>query len=109
MVDHETPSRLLAKLVRGLLARESFETLADLTEALKSECARLKIRWTPDAISDAYRVIGSNTPLPGAPAIRRPTRHVERVDDVRPLSRDDAADILARVYAALERRQAAAS
>jgi hypothetical protein len=59
----ETHGRLLAKLVRVLLARENFETLADLTEALKVECARLKIRWTHDDLTEAYRLIESNRPL----------------------------------------------
>jgi hypothetical protein len=102
MMEHEitTQSRLLARLVRVLLARENFETLADLTEALKGECARLRIRWTPDAISDAYRLIESNTPLPGV----RPLSGIRRIERLEPLSREDAAAVLARVSAGLARR-----
>lgn len=100
--DSPTESRLLAKLLRVLLARESFATLSCLTEALKVECARLRIRWTNDAISDAYRVIGSNTPLPGGGPIRRiePRTPVERIA---PLSRAAASAVLARLYAGLAR------
>lgn len=59
-------SRLLAKLVRELLHVEHFASLPDLTEALKCRCARLRIFWTNDDINDAFRLIESNTPLPGA-------------------------------------------
>lgn len=59
----ESQTRLLARIVRLLLDRETFECMADLTEALKLECARLRIRWTPDDISAAYRLIESNRPL----------------------------------------------
>jgi hypothetical protein len=100
----EPRGRLLARLVRTLLARETFETLTDLTEALKCECARLKIRWTNDDISAAYRLIESNRPLPGAPPRRVNPQHVERVDDdVRPLSRHEAADLYARLVTAVQR------
>jgi hypothetical protein len=100
----EPRGRLLARLVRILLARETFETLTDLTEALKCECARLKIRWTNDDISAGYRLIESNRPLPGAPARRANPQHVERVDDdVRPLSRGEAADLYARLLTAVQR------
>jgi hypothetical protein len=87
------------------LGRETFETLTDLTEGLKSECARLQIRWTNDDITAAYRLIESNRPLPGSP-IRQPAnpRHIERtVDDVRPLSRHEAADLYARLVTAVQR------
>ena len=56
-------SRLLATVVRQLLKVEQFETLADLTEALKCRCATLRIPWTNDAITDAYHLIDTNTPL----------------------------------------------
>jgi hypothetical protein len=57
--------RLLARVVRSLLASEHFDSLADLTDALKFRCARLHIRWTNEDLNGAYRLIASNTPLPG--------------------------------------------
>jgi head-tail adaptor len=97
--------RLLARLVRVLLDREKYETLPDLTEALKVECARLKIRWTADDITAAYRLIESNRPLPGLTPIRRIT-HLERLDDdVRPITRAEAAEIWPRLVAAVQRTQ----
>ena len=109
LIDPEHPplSRLLAKLLRTLLARDAFDTLADLTDALKTECARLKIRWTPDAISDAYALLASNRPL--VTPIRHLTRirPLERLDAVRPLSRAEAADLCARLGVALGRARPA--
>jgi hypothetical protein len=97
--------RLLARLVRVLLDRENYETLADLTEALKVECGRLKIPWTPDDITAAYRLIESNRPLPGLMPIRR-IKPLERLDDdVKPISRAEAADLWPRLVAALTREQ----
>ncbi len=103
----ESQGRLLARLVRVLLAREKFESLTDLTEALKVECARLKIRWSNDDITAAYRLIESNRPLPGTPTRRvvANPQHVERVDDARPLSRSEAADLMVRLYAARAREE----
>jgi hypothetical protein len=56
-------TRLLARVLRELLATETFATLADLTDALKHRCARLRIRWTNDAINEVYRLVGSNREL----------------------------------------------
>jgi hypothetical protein len=103
--------RLLARLVRVLLDRENYETLPDLTEALKVECARLRIRWTADDITTAYRLIESNRPLPGLTPIRhirhiRHIKHLERLDDdVRPITRAEAAELWPRLVAAVQRTQ----
>jgi len=61
--DYEDNSRLIAKLVREVLSTGPFETLADLTDAVKTRCARLRIPCTADDVSTAYRVIGSNREL----------------------------------------------
>ena len=53
----DTKSRLLARLIRSLMAEEQFATLADLTDALKWKCARLRIAWTVDDINEAYRLV----------------------------------------------------
>lgn len=59
----ETKSRLIAKILRELLVTETFETLSDLTDALKAKCGRLKITSTPDDITNAFRMIASNRDL----------------------------------------------
>jgi hypothetical protein len=98
--DFEARSRLLARIVRTLLAEQAFESLPDFTEELKCRCARLRITWTPDDITQAYRVVESNTPLPGAPQQQR--RLVEREPDSRSQSMNPAE--LARFHQELERR-----
>lgn len=86
--------RLLAKLTRELLTTRRYDTLADLKEDLKRTCARYRIGWTNDAISDALRLLTSNLPLPGA--------HVGRVlparaEDPPTITRAEAAAILQRL------------
>jgi hypothetical protein len=64
MADAErTETRRLAVLVRELAEAGRYESLADLTADLKGRCARLKLPWTNDTISAAYRLVGSNRPL----------------------------------------------
>jgi hypothetical protein len=87
----ENTSRLLAKVVRDLLAT-SLATVADLTDALKSRCARLRIPITPDDINDAYRLVGSNTALVDEPAPADvPPEHAGG------LSHTEAREVLARL------------
>jgi len=89
----EDHGRRLAVLVRELLARESFETLADLTDALKTRCARLHLPCSPEEVTNAFRLVGSNHPLlagfstPGAPVASNDA----------PVSPDEARRILQRI------------
>lgn len=93
---YKSKSRLLAKLVWELLMKaERFESLADLTDALKWRCGQLRVKWTNDDISGAYRLIASNTPLPGGLKLR--LRLEERPLDYQPISRSEASDILKRL------------
>ena len=92
---YETHERLLAKLTWALLQSDGpFESAADLADALKFRCARLRIHWTPEEISAAFRLIESNTPLylrrRGRLAADRPRLEPE-------LSRADARAILGRL------------
>jgi hypothetical protein len=104
MLEHniETQSRLLAKLVREALTSERFESLADLTDALKFRCARLKIPYSADAISDAFRLIASNRSLldrPVTPELgRQPVQSL-------PLSRVEALSNVPEHLAAASRRR----
>jgi hypothetical protein len=63
--DVETHSRFLAKLTRSVLAGEKFTSLADLADAVKFRCARLRVPCEPEALSAAFAMIASNTPLVG--------------------------------------------
>lgn len=81
-LPEETQSRLLARLVRELLRVATFDTLADLADALKYRCVQLKIRWTPGDISDAFHLIETNTPLTRLPPAVRPATEVSGPEPV---------------------------
>lgn len=61
--DSQNKTRLLARLVREALATKTFETLADLTDTVKTRAAKLKIAVDAEAVNGAYTLIASNTPL----------------------------------------------
>lgn len=71
--NQETKTRLIARVIRELLKAETYETLADLTDALKCRCVRLHVAWTDDDINAAYRLIDSNTHL--IPIVKPQRRH----------------------------------
>jgi len=60
--DADVMVRRLAKILRDVLAGERFDTVADVVDALKYRCAALRIAWTPDAITEAVRLVASNHP-----------------------------------------------
>jgi hypothetical protein len=60
----KTLASTIARIVHGLLAEESFESLADLTDAVKWRLAQLRIRWTHDDLNAAYRIVATARPLP---------------------------------------------
>jgi len=105
MHEYADKSRLVAKIVRSVLATESFDSLADLTDAVKFRCANLRIGWTPDDINAAFRLVASNAPLTVNTRRGRPARQRvidARLDDAhRAITREDAAAILQRLGIAL--------
>jgi hypothetical protein len=54
--------RLLAKVLRDVLDADRFATSADLLDAFKYRLARLGIRYEPDDVHAAIRLVESNTP-----------------------------------------------
>lgn len=60
----KTLASTIARIVHGLLAEESFDSLADLTDAVKWRLAQLRIRWTHDDLNAAYRIVATARPLP---------------------------------------------
>jgi hypothetical protein len=92
---NKTQASTIARVVHTLLAAEQFDTLADLTDALKWKLATLHIRWTHDDLNAAYRLVVTARPLPG-PELPRRVRHVEREPDVT-ISRHEAAAMLHRL------------
>lgn len=88
--------RLVARILRELLASERFDDLADMTAALKTRLARLKIRVTPAELSDAYAMVASNRALVQLPAtVHAVRRGRERLFDAPSLPRYEAAQIYA--------------
>lgn len=63
MHDYDDKSRLIAKLLRDIIREQSFDTLADLADVLKTRCAKLKIQYSPQALSEALAVVASNHSL----------------------------------------------
>jgi hypothetical protein len=93
--DRQT--RLIARLVRCLLAEQRFDTLADLTDALKSRCARLRVPVSNDDISTAYHWLATSGALVRGGAERRhydprPGREDDSTDEQ--LSREEAGQLL---------------
>lgn len=80
--NRPTTGRLLAKLLRELLESQPVQSLPDLTDTLKKRCASLRIRYTDDDITEAYRLLTSNRALPGDGLPPRPI--VERGTFERP-------------------------
>lgn len=106
---HEDKSRLVARIVRAIAAEESFETMADLTDALKFRLARLRIRWHPDDLDTALRIVASNTDIvhcdhkfiDSSMCLKcgwfPPVRDLVRADTAPAISRDEASAILQRL------------
>lgn len=94
--------RMLAKVLRDCLRGARFSTLSDLMDAWKTQLARLRLAYTNDDLNAAMTMLESNRPLVHEPRARQ---LVERAPDpdVRPLSREEAADLARRLKAAVER------
>jgi hypothetical protein len=91
----KTQASTIARVIHTLLAAEEFTSIADLTDALKFRLAALRIRWTNDDITTAYRLVSTARPRPGLPLSRK-TCHVDREPDGT-ISRAEAAAILERL------------
>jgi hypothetical protein len=98
---------VIAAVVHDVLTAEKFESVADLSEAVKRRCATLKIPYDAGTITDAIHLVERTRPVVamGITPLRRIT-HLERIDDdVRPITRAEAADLWPRIVAAVQRTQ----
>lgn len=91
--DHESRTRLVAKLVREVLRNERFTDSASLTEAVKCRCARLKITYDSAVVAEAIDLVGSNVSLVN----RKPEGLPEPAVEARPVTRTEAAALLATI------------
>lgn len=82
----ENRSRLIARVLRDVLASESFDSMADLLDVLKVRLARLRVPWTNDEFNDAMAWIATNRPL----LVDRREERVERIERPLDLPRADA-------------------
>lgn len=100
----KTRHSVVVAVIHDLLNGEWFAAIPDLKEAVKCRCAQLKIPYDAGRIAAALDVVARTRPLlharcPGAPADRALRRRVgPSGGDIGPFSRQDAADIFARIY-----------
>lgn len=82
-------TKLIVRVLQDVVKTERFDSYADLSEALKCRCAKLKIHYDSGLVQYAIDQLerGGKTPLIAQPRRRR---LVERVPDYVPLSRADA-------------------
>jgi hypothetical protein len=98
---------VITAVVYDVVNAEKFETLSDLADAVKCRCATLKIPYDAGAVTDAIYQVERTRPVvvPGLRPIKR-FEHLERLeDDVRPITRAEAADLWPRLVAAVQRAQ----
>lgn len=96
--DHETKTRLVARVVRDVMRAEAFESIADLKVAIKAKLRALKIPYAPADLDDALTVIASNAPLAAAAPPLRPVPPPDRlVSDPPIVSREHAAEIVGQL------------
>jgi hypothetical protein len=92
-----TTQRLIAKIVRDLRRRQTFDSYADLTRALRLELHRLGIRYRQSELDDAIGMVESNLRLVGTRPVRnQPVYHLVVTP---PTSRQDAAAICGELLA----------
>jgi hypothetical protein len=86
--------RLYYKLASDLLERDrSIETSADLSEALKVQCARLRIKYDHDGVQQAVVALGARIRISARVTYVPPP---ERPD--RPMSKAEASAVMARMF-----------
>jgi hypothetical protein len=94
----EAHIRMLAGFVREVLATDRFESLADLTEAVKCLAAKRRIRISPNDLSEVYhRLAATGAALvPPPEAFRRTLAKQGGV--LQQVSKVEAAAIVVRLW-----------
>lgn len=104
--DHETKSRLIAKVLREILLVEAFDNLADLTDALKAQLSTLQIVATAEEISQAYAMVASNSEIAAKPKLEIVRRGHEQMPDTPTLNKSEAAAVYRQLLARFRAEQA---
>ncbi len=95
-----TPLKLLVRVLQDVVRREQFATYADLSEALKLRCGRLKIRYDSQLVSAAIEQLeqGGRYHLVPRVEVQRTSRR-EQLPEGPVLNRFEASDIYQRLQA----------
>ncbi len=98
--DYDSKSRLIARILRDFLRTATFENLADLTDAFKARLVTLNIKATPEDITQAYAMLGSNMNIAAPPAGLEPVREWhEQLPDTPTLNKSEAASVYRQLLA----------
>ena len=97
MPDNTRKGGVVAAVVHELLKVEQFETLADLSEAVKCRCAALRLPYDAGAVSEAVRWVQRSRPVlvihpPHLPEIRVEAAPISPQEAVR-ICRDICAKV----------------
>lgn len=102
---HNTTTRLLAQIIRAVIADTRCTTVEELREAVEARCRELQLPRPRASLEAAIDVVGSNTTL--LRGLERARPRAVAVDPTRAISRDEARDLLAGLYQACAKREAA--
>jgi hypothetical protein len=94
---HDSPStkRLIAAVIRDVLATQRYEQFADFRDALRRRLAKLKIAYVEADFDHAITVVASNTEL--SPLSLPVGRKVTEAPPPPEISAIQAAELLARL------------
>jgi hypothetical protein len=98
-------ARLIAKVLRDLIAHESFASMTELKDALWRRLFRLQIAAAPLDVDDALAMVGSNVRLTTiGPTAPRPLAPARLLPAPPIISRAEAPQVLERLWARLRGR-----
>src|SRR5262245_46607877 len=96
---YEPETLRLLVVIRAALRAHPWQSLADLSDEVKTQCSRHRLPWSPERLSEAFRIVGTGTlvrePLPP------PEPPPRTVRDGRPYGKGEAAILLAQIAARL--------
>lgn len=85
-------ARRLSVVMRDLLARDAFDSLADLLDAVKAACGQLRLSWTNEALDQALWLTTNR--LPPSPMPQQGSH--AGTPDVSPLTHAQSVELLHR-------------
>lgn len=100
MANYESTQRLIAKVIRDLIATERFEAFADFRDQLRRRLIAMKIRYTQAEFDAAITLVASNT------ALTQPKQPDPAEDTPEPpiIPREEAPQLLKRLMTEVRAR-----